>query len=116
MSFLFSRSSKKVNVYGDLRLSSYERPLYDTLWKQANPQGAARIGATQAIEFLNLSGISPAQLAAVFEITAINERSEDYYDRNAFDAALRESTYLQSRQPVWRYCTSSDVYMATSTT
>ncbi|KAF9297213.1 hypothetical protein BGZ88_010752 [Linnemannia elongata] len=87
MSFFFSKSPK--NVYGELRLSPTERQLYDSLWKQANPQGAARIGAVQAVEFLNLSGISPVTLAAVWELTALDERGQDYYDRNAFDAALR---------------------------
>ncbi|KAG0375688.1 hypothetical protein BGX24_008773 [Mortierella sp. AD032] len=82
-----------------LRLSTYERPLYDRLWKQANPQGAERIGAAQAIEFLNLSGITPEKLAAIFEITAIRERGQDCYDRNAFDAALRLIGHTQSGLP-----------------
>ncbi|KAK3823755.1 MAG: hypothetical protein JOS17DRAFT_835154 [Linnemannia elongata] len=72
-----------------LRLSPTERQLYDSLWKQVNPQGTARIGAVQAVEFLNLRGISPVTLAAVWELTALNDRGQDYYDRNAFDAALR---------------------------
>ncbi|KAG0316870.1 hypothetical protein BGZ97_006283 [Linnemannia gamsii] len=65
------------------------RQLYDALWKQANPQGTARIGAVQAVDFLSLSGISPVTLATVWELTALDERGQDYYDRNAFDAALR---------------------------
>ncbi|KAG0271674.1 hypothetical protein BGZ95_000476 [Linnemannia exigua] len=100
MSFLFSRSKKNVNnIHGELRLSTYERPLYDTLWKQANPQGAEHIGAVQAVEFLNLSGITPAQLAAVWDITAITDRGQDYYDRNAFDAALRLIGHAQKGLP-----------------
>ncbi|KAF9539057.1 hypothetical protein EC957_005831 [Mortierella hygrophila] len=79
MSFFFSKTPKNV-----LRLSPAERQLYDSLWKQANPQGAARLGAVQAVEFLNLSGVSP-----VWELTALDDRGQDYYDRNAFDAALR---------------------------
>ncbi|KAF9154076.1 hypothetical protein BG015_001898 [Linnemannia schmuckeri] len=77
-----------------------ERQLYDTLWKQANPQGAARIGAVQAVEFLNLSGISPVTLAAVWDLTALNEQGQDYYDRNAFDAALRLIGHAQKGIPL----------------
>lgn len=53
----------------DLRLSSTEKQLYDTLWKQANPQGSTRIGGVQAVEFLNLSGILPVSLAAVSKLS-----------------------------------------------
>ncbi|KAG0289739.1 hypothetical protein BGZ96_006771 [Linnemannia gamsii] len=74
---------------------STEKQLYDSLWKQANPQGATRIGGVQAVEFLNLSGIAPVTLAAVWDLTALDERGQDYYDRNAFDAALRLIGHVQ---------------------
>ncbi|KAG9071484.1 hypothetical protein KI688_005696 [Linnemannia hyalina] len=60
MSFFFSKTPKNA-----LRLSPAERQLYDSLWKQANPQGAARLGAVQAVEFLNLKSRPTLNLAGL---------------------------------------------------
>ncbi|KAF9096284.1 hypothetical protein BGX23_011674 [Mortierella sp. AD031] len=93
MSFLFPHSSKRA---GSVQLSSKEQWLYDELWKQANPQGAAVVSSVPAVEFLNKSGISPFSLAAVWQITALNERGQDYFDRDAFNAALRLIGHVQA--------------------
>ncbi|KAG0219632.1 hypothetical protein BGX33_001804 [Mortierella sp. NVP41] len=93
MSFLFPHSSKRA---GSVQLSSKEQWLYDELWKQANSQGAAVVSSVPAVEFLNKSGISPFSLAAVWQITALNERGQDYFDRDAFNAALRLIGHVQA--------------------